>query len=135
MTPPPTTMNATAIAAVVYAVLSTMVVAFHVAMAFGAPWGAYTMGGAHRGQLRPRLRVVALAQAAVAAIMAAIVLARAGLTLPWLCSSWLTWIVVMLGAVALVLNVVTPSAAERRLWAPVAALLLASSLVVALTAD
>ena len=37
-------------------------------------------------------------------------------------------------AISLVLNLITPSAPERRIWAPVAAVLLVTSLTVALTA-
>jgi hypothetical protein len=40
--------------------------------------------------------------------------------------------IVGLAAVSLVLNLMTPSARERAIWAPVAFLLLASSAVVAL---
>ena len=43
----------------------------------------------------------------------------------------LVWLVVAFAAVSLVLNLITPSAGERAIWAPVAVLLLASSTVVA----
>ena len=43
----------------------------------------------------------------------------------------LVWWVVALEAVSLVLNLITQSAGERAIWAPVALLLLASSTVVA----
>jgi hypothetical protein len=42
------------------------------------------------------------------------------------------WFVVAFASLSLVLNLLTPSAGERALWAPVAALLLASSTVVAI---
>jgi hypothetical protein len=42
------------------------------------------------------------------------------------------WFVVVFVTVSLVLNLITPSAGERALWAPVAAVLLASSTVVAI---
>ena len=44
-------------AAILYAVLSAGVVAFQIALAAGAPWGAYAMGGAVPGQLPPALRI------------------------------------------------------------------------------
>lgn len=47
---------------------------------------------------------------------------------------WLIWLVVVLSAVALFLNAISRSAGERRLWVPVTAALLLSSLLVALTA-
>jgi hypothetical protein len=45
---------------------------------------------------------------------------------------WLIWIVVAVSAVGLGLNLISPSAGERRLWVPVASVMLATSLVVAL---
>lgn len=47
-------------------------------------------------------------------------------------SRWLVWVVVAFAAVSLVLNLVTPSARERAVWAPAASLLLTSSAVVAI---
>jgi hypothetical protein len=122
-------------AALLYATVSAGVVAFQIALAAGAPWGAYAMGGAFRGQFPPALRIAALVQAALIAGMALVVLARAGLVLAR-CSRvwrWLVWVVVAFAAVSLVLNLITPSAGERAIWAPVALLLLMSSAVVAVT--
>lgn len=68
-------------AAVLYATVSAGVVSFQVALAAGAPWGAYAMGGAFQGQFPPTLRIAALVQAALIAGMAAVVLSRAGLIL------------------------------------------------------
>jgi hypothetical protein len=121
-------------AAFFYAVISAGVVAFQVALAAGAPWGAYAMGGAFPGQFPLVLRIAALAQAALIAGMAAVVMSRAGLILGgWSrASRWLVWIVVAFAALSLVLNLITPSAGERAIWAPVALLLLGSSAVVAI---
>jgi hypothetical protein len=119
--------------AFVYAAISAAVVAFQIALAAGAPWGAYAMGGAFPGRFPPGLRVAAAAQATVVVAMAAVVLSRAGVAF----SAWsraarrLIWVVVVIAAVSLVLNLATPSAAERVIWAPVAAVLLGSSFVVA----
>ena|SRR5689334_17843995 len=120
-------------AALLYAVICTGVVAFQIALAAGAPWGAYAMGGAVPGQFPPALRIAALVQAALIVGMAAIVLSRAGLILVgWSrVSHWLVWVVVAVTAVSLVLNLITPSAGEQVLWAPVLLVLLASSVVVA----
>ncbi len=120
-------------AAVVYSTISTGVIAFQVALAIGMPWGAFAMGGAFPGQFPPSLRVAALLQAVLSAVMPAIVLSRVGLALPawYRASRWLTWVVVAVAGVSTVLNVITPSSAERAIWAPVSLALLASSLVVA----
>ncbi len=121
------------IAGVVYAVVSVGVAAFQIALALGAPLGSYAMGGAFPGQIPPALRVSALVQAAVLLLLAGVVLARAGVALRgWSrVSRWLVWLVVAFAAVSLVLNLITPSAGERMIWAPVAFVLLVSSVLVA----
>jgi hypothetical protein len=123
-------------AAVAFALVGTAVIAFQIALALGAPWGAYAMGGAFPGRFPARLRLAAVVQAALLAAGVGIVLARAGLALVELAeaASWLIWIVVAVSAVAAVLNAISPSAGERRIWVPVTLLMLASGLVVALTA-
>jgi len=122
-------------AAILYTTISCIIIAFQIALAAGAPWGAYAMGGAFPGQFPPALRIAAIVQAAVLVGMAAIVLARAGLALPsWSRTArWLIWFVVAFAAVSLVLNLITPSAGERAIWAPVAFLLLMSSVIVAVS--
>ena len=124
------------LSALLSAIVSLGVVGFQIALAAGAPWGAYAMGGAFPGQFPPALRVAAVFQAVILAGWAAVVLARAGLILPrWSrVSRWLIWVVVAFAAVSLVLNLITPSAGERALWAPIALLLLVSSVIVAFSA-
>jgi hypothetical protein len=122
------------VAALLHAALSVGVTAFQCALAAGAPWGAYAMGGAFPGQFPPALRLAALVQAALIFAMALVVMSRAGLVLPaWSSASRrLLWVVVAFNALGLVLNLITPSARERAIWAPVALLLTASSAVVAI---
>lgn len=120
-------------AAIGHAAVSAGVVAFQVALAAGAPWGAYAMGGAFAGRFPPVMRVAAVVQAALVTLMAAVVLSRAGVVF----SAWsrvsrrLVWFVVAVGAASFVMNVVTPSEGERMIWAPVALVLVACSLTVA----
>ena len=126
-------MTITNVAAILYAILMAGVVAFQIALAAGAPWGAYAMGGASPGQFPPAMRVGAIIQAVLLAGMAAVILARAGLILPgWArVSHWLVWIAVALTALSLVLNLISPSAGERAIWLPTLSLLLIGSLIVA----
>jgi hypothetical protein len=126
-------MDGARVAGIVYAIVTLGVVAFQFALAAGAPWGAYAMGGASPGKFPPALRIAAIIQGVLLAGMAAVIMARAGLILPaWSpVSIWLVWVVVALLALSLVLNLITPSAGERRIWAPTLALLLISSLIVA----
>jgi hypothetical protein len=125
------------VAAIIYAVISSVVVAFQIALAAGAPWGEYAMGGAVPGQFPPALRIAALIQAALIAGMALVVLARAGLILPgWSrASRWLIWLVVAFLGFDLLLNLITPSAGERAIWAPTLGLLLVTSAIVAFSSS
>jgi hypothetical protein len=72
-------------------------------------------------------------QTVLLAGLAAVILARAGLILPgWSrASRWLAWVVVAFATISFILNLLTPSAGERAIWAPTAFLLLISSLTVA----
>ena len=123
------------IAAFLYAIITLAVVAFQIALAAGAPWGAFAMGGAFPGQFPPAMRIAAIIQAALLIGFALVVLARTGIILPkWLrASRWLAWVVVAFSALSLILNLITPSAGERAIWAPVAFIMLISSGVVAFT--
>jgi hypothetical protein len=118
-------------AAKVFAGLTAVVILFQLALAAGAPWGAYAMGGAFPGTYPPAMRGAAVVQAAILAGVALIVLARAGVVFP----SWrprrLAWVVVALLTVGVVLNLITPSGMERLIWAPVAVVLFLSALRVA----
>lgn len=107
--------------------------AFQVGLALGAPWGSYAMGGRFPGAFPPRFRVAAVVQAVVLALLAIIVLSAAGIAAAGLVEAipWLVWVPVAFSAVSLVLNAISPSAGERRIWVPVALVLLATSLVVA----
>ena len=126
-------MDIRRIAGIVYTAATAVVVAFQIALALGAPWGAYAMGGAYPGQFPPALRIAALVQAGILIGLAGIVLARAGIALKsWeRVARWMVWVAVAFSAVSLVLNLITSSAGERMLWAPVAFALLVCSLLVA----
>ncbi|MEW6084644.1 MAG: hypothetical protein AB1607_08630 [Chloroflexota bacterium] len=126
-------MDKVRFAAFSYAVVSFVVIAFQIALAAGVPWGAYAMGGTFPGQFPPELRVAAVVQAVILALLTMVVLARAGVTLPtWSRTSrWLIWVVVGFSGLSLVLNLITPSAGERAIWAPVAFIMLLSSVMVA----
>jgi hypothetical protein len=123
------------LAAWIFAALIAVVALFQLALALGAPWGGLAMGGAFPGTYPPAMRVAALIQIAILGSVALVVLARAGLVLPtWgRPSRWLVWVVVGLLGVGVVLNLITPSPLERLLWGPVAAVLFAAALRVALS--
>jgi hypothetical protein len=120
---------------VLFAVVTAGVIAFQIGLALGAPWGAYAMGGRFPGRFPPAMRIGALVQAALLTLAVLIVLSDAGLIQPSVAGPfpWLIWLVVGFSAISLVLNAVTPSAGERRIWLPVAVVMLLCSLSVALT--
>jgi hypothetical protein len=93
------------------------------------------MGGRYPGRFPARLRVAALVQALIIAGLAIVVLSDAGLAAPDLADTvpWLVWLAVAFSAASAVLNAITRSRVERRLWLPVAIVMLVASLVVALS--
>jgi len=117
-----------------YALVTALVVAFQFALALGAPWGRYAMGGAFPGRMPTPLRIAAFAQGIALAALAMIVLADTGLADVALVDEWpgLIWVPVAVSAFAVVLNASTRSQGERRIWLPVATLLLICALGVAL---
>ena len=117
----------------VFAGLTGLVCLFQLALAAGAPWGEYAMGGAFPGVMPPPMRVAAVVQVIVLSTVALVVLSRAGLILPaWRrASGWLIYLIVALLGISVVLNLITPSPLERLIWAPVAAMLFLSALRVA----
>ena len=72
-------MTTEGIAGGVFALVAAGVVAFQLALAAGAPWGAYAMGGAFPGRYPPALRVLAVVQGAVIGLLVVVVLSDAGL--------------------------------------------------------
>lgn len=120
------------VSAFAYVFLVTVVVAFQVALALGAPWGAYAMGGSMPGRLPLNGRVASLVQAAFLTFTALVVLSRAGLALQGMSSAshWLVWMVVGLLTLSLVGNLLSKSAGERKLWVPVLILMLMASVAV-----
>lgn len=129
-------MEPVVLSALVFTAASLGVIAFQVALALGAPWGAYAMGGAFPGVYPTRLRIAAIVQGAVVGLLALAVLSAGGVALPALHASfpWLIWVVVAFSALGVVLNAISRSAGERRIWVPVTLVMLLSSLLVA-TAD
>ena len=66
------------------------------------------------------MRVAAVVQAVVLALLALVVLDAAGfLALGWTASlPWLVWVPVVFSALSVLVNAISPSPLERRLWAP-----------------
>lgn len=121
-------------AAIVFGILAGLTTAFQVALAFGAPWAEFTLGGKHRGPLPAPLRVVPVVSSIILAGFVPIVLSRAGVAFEGLsgAAAWLIWVVVGYCALGSILNAITPSRRERLVWLPVVLAMLVTSVMVAL---
>lgn len=106
-------MSPAAVSAAAFTLLAGAGMAFQLALAGGAPWGAWTMGGRFPGVLPPPMRAAAVAQALFLGLLAAVVVdhARPVPASP----SVLPWAVVAVSTLTLVLNTISPSRGERRL--------------------
>lgn len=111
---------------------------FQAALALGAPLGAAAWGGTHPGRLPSRLRVASSFACVVWLFAAVIVLERGGSdisSLPPALAEWGTWVLVVLLPIGALLNLASRSRWERFLWGPLALVLAAVCLIVALGAD
>jgi cytochrome bd-type quinol oxidase subunit 2 len=120
-------------AASIFGFLATVAMLFQLALALGAPWGEMAMGGKFPGRFSPKLRISALMQLVLLALMALVVLTRAGLVFSELfeLSKSAIWFVVALCVVSAILNTITPSKKERMLWSPVTIILVICAVIVA----
>lgn len=98
------------------------VVGFQIALILGAPWGHLTQGGQIQGALPPAGRAFAALSIGLQIAMALAVLSQTGHWPMW--PRWTGFATVALQALVFVLNVITRSAPERRLWAPITGLML-----------
>ena len=120
-------------AALLFTLASAGVGAFQIALALGAPWGEFTLGGRWKGRLPTLVRFVPLLSLLLLIGFSAVILARSGFEVPLVQqhSQSLAWLVVGYCALGSIANAVTPSKRERKLWLPVVLCMLALSLVVA----
>ena len=116
----------TTIAAVIYSLLALMLVLFQIAMAMGAPWGHLAMGGRWPGRFPVAMRVVAALQAGLIAAFAWVVLAHAGVVAQHALADRVIWVVLAFAVLGAVMNLISPSRDERKLWFPVALAMLVS---------
>ena len=115
--------------AVIFTILIAIAVGFQFALALGAPWGEWAMGGRWRGVLPRALRFAAVFQAFTLLGLVAIVLTHAGL-INWDIPVWMIWVVVVVMAASSVMNFATPSRKERLLWTPIVTLAFLSALAI-----
>ena len=117
----------------VFSFLTAVAMLFQLALVLGAPWGEMAMGGKFPGRFSLKLRISAVVQMLLLALMAMVVLTRAGFVFSELfeLSKSAIWFVVALCVVSAILNTITPSKKERMLWSPVTIILVICAVVVA----
>lgn len=112
-----------------------LVTAFQIALISGAPWGEYAFGGKNKGVLPKNLRIGSAITSFLYLGIAGHYLAQVGI-FPKLLSPELNqvanWVIVGINTLALIMNTITPSKKERMIWAPIALVLLATSVAIAL---
>jgi hypothetical protein len=121
------------IAAILFCIVISALTVFQAALVAGAPLGHFAWGGADR-VLPAGKRVGSAVSIVLYAVFAAIVLDRAGLTrLPLeAIRQWAIWALVASFALGIAVNAISRSRPERLTMTPVAAVLCACCLAVAL---
>lgn len=109
-------------AAMLYVAIIGGVIVFQICLIAGAPWGRLTQGGRHEGVLPTSGRITAGLSVPLLVCMGAGITSAAGMPPHW--PAWSGWIAVAIQTLSTVLNWITPSRAERRLWGPITAVML-----------
>lgn len=119
------------VALIIFVTLCCLTMIFHVLVAAGLPWGRFTQGGQHDGQLPIKGRMIAVASTIIIALFIIVALTRSGRILHEYSSVSHTamWVVTVYMALGVVLNAISRCKAERNLWTPVVLILLLCSLV------
>ena len=130
-----TTLIPARAAAIAAAAGFSVIAAFQLALALGAPLGRAAWGGGHE-RLPVGLRVASAVAVAIWILAVMIVLGRAGFASPLSPGfvRWGMWILVGVLAIGALMNFASPSNWERFIWGPFGVALTALSLVVARSA-
>lgn len=119
-----------------FLVATTFIVClFQIALASGAPWGAYAYGGARVGKLPVGFRINSVVAAVVMLAISGHYLAQLGVFTPLLDSagnSVVNWVLVAFTGLSAIANNITRSKKERAVWAIPTILMFIAALVVAL---
>lgn len=105
------------IAAILYILITVVVIFFQLFLVLGAPWGEFTQGGRHKGTLPISGRISAAVSIPILVFMASSISSVVGFVPNW--SIRTAYITLALQGVTAVFNLITPSLKEKRLWGPV----------------
>lgn len=121
------------VSAIIFTLFSAVLVLFQIGLTLGLPWGEASMGGKFPGKYPPKMRIVSLINCFVLSFIAVVILIKADMLFPHYkpFSNTAIYFVVGFYSIATVLNIITPSKIERKIWAPVATLLLITGIIVA----
>lgn len=108
------------------------VVGFQFALIAGAPWGHLTQGGRQDGPLPRKNRIAAGISIFILAGMASSIASAAGFWPHW--PVWTAWSALAMQSVVTLLNWITRSKPERRLWGPITTIMLLVAATVVFTA-
>lgn len=101
----------------IYFVGCLCIIGFQVALILGAPWGRITQGGQTDGSLPMSGRIVAGVSIALLLGMGLSILSAGGLWPHW--PRWTVWPALAVQSLSALLNWITPSRPERKLWGPI----------------
>lgn len=110
-------------AAIVYSLIIAGVIVFQFCLIAGAPWGHLTQGGRNEGALPVAGRTAAAVSALLLAAMAGAMMSAASLVPNW--PIWTAYIALAIQLLSTLMNLITPSRAERLLWGPITVVMLA----------
>ena len=105
------------ITALFYIFITSIVIVFQLALAFGAPWGEFTQGGRFKGTLPLSGRILAVLSVPILIFMGCSIASAAGLIFEWY--RWTAYVTVGLQGLTAIFNLITPSSKERLVWGPV----------------
>lgn len=117
----------------VFAYLATAL--FQLAIVLGAPLGEYAFGGQQQGVLPARLRVASAVSFLVLVAIAGHYLAQTSVVSPLLDEAGnqiVNWVLVGFAALAAVMNNITRSEKEKRLWGGTTIAMLLAAIIVAI---
>jgi hypothetical protein len=114
------------IASILYLILISIVITFQILLVIGLPLGEYAMGGHFPGKFPFKMRIAAIIQIFILSFLALIILIKGHILLPNLypASNSLIWLVFSISIVSCILNFITKSKKEKRIWFPLSILLL-----------
>lgn len=107
---------------------------FQLAIVLGAPLGEYAYGGQNEGKLPTRFRVTSVVSMLLMLALAGHYLAQTGVVQPLLDetgNSIVNWVLVGFAALAALMNNITRSQKEKRLWGGTTIAMLLAAVIVA----